>query len=70
MGERGRALGSRAAEHDLSGLVGERLRSHGGLVEQPVPFILSEPVSPAYRERASRGLRNYDMFEYALNGVI
>ena len=66
--ERGCALGSRAAEHDLSGLVGERLRSHGGLAEQPVPFILSQPLSPAYAARAARGLRNYDVFEYALNG--
>ncbi len=67
VGERGRALGSRAAEHDLSGLVGERLRSHGGVAEQPVPFILSRPLTRAGAARAARSLRNYEIFEYALN---
>src|SRR3569623_1497195 len=32
------AIGSRPDEHDLSGLSGHKLRSHGGLSEQPVLF--------------------------------
>ena len=66
---RGVALGARAAEHDLSQLAGERLRSHGSLWEQPVPFILSHRLNDDYAGRTS-GLRNFDIFEFAINGVI
>jgi phosphonoacetate hydrolase len=63
------ALGKAPEAHDLSQLAGG-LRSHGGLAEQRVPFVLSEALSPAYRERAERGgLRNFDLFDFALNGV-
>ncbi len=59
------------AEHDLSGLAGHRLRSHGGEGEQRVPFMLSHPLTAEYRQRAqSRRLRNFDIFDYALNGVV
>jgi phosphonoacetate hydrolase len=35
-----------------------------------MPFLLSRPPSREYRERAERGvLRNYDIFDFALNGV-
>jgi hypothetical protein len=34
-----------------------------------VPFILSHPLNSAYAARGSRALRNYDIFEYAINGV-
>jgi phosphonoacetate hydrolase len=67
--EKGVALGSRAVEHDLSQLAGERLRSHGGVAEETVPFILSHPLNSAYAGRCSSALRNYDIFEYAINGV-
>jgi phosphonoacetate hydrolase len=63
-------IGSRRAEHDLSGLAGHRLRSHGGLEEQRVPFILSRPLNTKYQLIAkSRHLRNFDIFDFALNGV-
>lgn len=65
----GVAIGSRAAEHDLSQLAGRRLRSHGGLAEQEVPFILSEPVSAAYRKTNGATLRNFDVFDLLLNGA-
>ena len=65
----GVAIGSRAEEHDLSQLAGERLRSHGGLAERRVPFIVSEPVTPAYNDKARDGLHNYDIFDFVLNGV-
>jgi phosphonoacetate hydrolase len=64
----GVALGARAAEHDLSGLAGERLRSHGGIAEQRVPFLVSAPLDPAWRVAHPR-LRNYDIFDSVLNGA-
>jgi phosphonoacetate hydrolase len=67
--QRGCAIGSRAVEHDLSQLAGERLRSHGSLAEQPVPFILSHPLIPEAAARAVAGLRNFDVFELAINGT-
>lgn len=69
-GDRNTVLGATAAEHDLSALAGHRLRSHGGACEQRVPFLLSEPVIGEYREIVeSRTLRNFDIFDFALNGV-
>jgi phosphonoacetate hydrolase len=70
LGDAYTAIGASRAEHDLSGLAGHRLRSHGGLGEQPVPFILSRPLSAEYRAiAAARRLRNFDIFDFALNGV-
>jgi phosphonoacetate hydrolase len=69
-GDRGTVVGARREDHDLSQLAGHRLRSHGGLSEQKVPFLLSRPLNAQYRERAARGgLHNYDIFDFALNGV-
>jgi phosphonoacetate hydrolase len=63
-------VGARREDHDLTQLAGHRLRSHGGLGEQKVPFLLSRPLNAAYRKRASEGrLHNYDIFDFALNGV-
>lgn len=65
------AIGSRRDEHDLAGLNGKKLRSHGGLSEQPVPFMLSRPLNAAYRAIVtSRRLRNFDIFDFALNGAV
>lgn len=66
----GSALGAHARDHDLSALAGARLRSHGGLNERRVPFILSHPLSAPYREKAAGQLYNYDIFDFALNGVM
>jgi phosphonoacetate hydrolase len=64
------AIGSRPEEHDLSGLNGHRLRSHGGLSEQPVPFAISEPLNEEYAQRAkSKRLRNFDIFDFTINGT-
>jgi phosphonoacetate hydrolase len=63
-------VGARRQDHDLTQLAGHRLRSHGGLGEQQVPFLLSRPLNAQYRERAKMGqLHNYDIFDFALNGV-
>ncbi|OAA58215.1 Phosphonoacetate hydrolase [Cordyceps fumosorosea ARSEF 2679] len=60
----GAVLGAREAEHDLSGLEGRRLRSHGGLSEQDVPVLLSIPVKDG---KKTREWKNYDIFDIALN---
>jgi phosphonoacetate hydrolase len=69
-GDHNTVIGATAAEHDLSALAGHRLRSHGGAAERIVPFLLSHPLSPDYRAMSqSRRLRNFDIFDFALNGV-
>lgn len=63
-------LGARREDHDLSSLDGHFLRSHGGLGEQRVPFIVSRPLTDEYRARMdARGWRNYDIFDAVLNGT-
>ncbi|HEV8144015.1 MAG TPA: phosphonoacetate hydrolase, partial [Methylomirabilota bacterium] len=57
-------VGTSASRHDLSGLDAP-LRSHGGLSEQRVPFVLSRPAAVP----AGRHLRNYDIFDVALNAT-
>jgi len=70
LGDNNTVIGAARSEHDLSGLAGHRLRSHGGLGEQRVPFILSRPLTLEYHHRAETGpLRNFDIFDFALNGV-
>lgn len=58
-------LGTTADRHDLSGLE-VPLRSHGGMTEQQVPLIFSRPVT---KLDASHQLRNFDIFNIALNNV-
>jgi len=56
-------LGTSEAHHDLTGLT-VPLRSHGGLSEQKVPLLFNRPlvgVDPLRR------LRNFDVFDLALN---
>jgi phosphonoacetate hydrolase len=63
-------IGGSAAAHDLSGLRGHRLRSHGGVSERRVPFILNRPLRPEYAARAAAGrLRSQHLFDFAINGV-
>jgi phosphonoacetate hydrolase len=63
-------LGAAEADHDLSGLRGHRLRSHGGVSEARVPVIINRPLSDEYRLKAAGGaLKSYQIFDYALNGV-
>jgi phosphonoacetate hydrolase len=67
--DRQTVVGARREDHDLSQLAGHRLRSHGGLGEQRVPFLVSAPLDPGWRAAHSR-LRNYDIFDAALNGAV
>ena len=63
-------VGAAEADHDLSGLEGHRLRTHGGVSESKVPFILSEPLNDAYRRKAgAAALKSYRIFDFALNGT-
>ena len=63
-------VGGAQRTHDLSGLDGHRLRSHGGVTEACVPFVISDPISDAYRGRAAeRRLGSFRLFEFALNGA-
>ena len=56
-------LGTTESRHDLSGL-DVPLRSHGGISEQIVPLIVSQPVTKSdHRHR----LRNFDIFDIILN---
>lgn len=66
VGVAGTALGARASDHDIRQLAGERLRSHGSLAEQRVPFILSHPLAAA---ADTARLRNFDIFDFVLNRV-
>ena len=64
-------IGSSAKNHDLSGLKGHRLRTHGGTSEAKVPFILNRPLNEAYRfKAASQPLKSYQVFDYAINGTV
>ncbi len=60
-----KVLGTSPERHDLSALDAP-LRSHGGLEEQRVPMILNRRVHIP----AGRVLRNFDIFDVALNLVV
>jgi len=61
-------LGRTPEYHDLKALEGG-LRSHGGRYEEMVPFILSEPLKPEYAAKAAGDPRNFDIFDFAVNGT-
>jgi phosphonoacetate hydrolase len=63
--DRRTVLGTSAARHDLSGLDAP-LRSHGGVAEQKVPLVINRRPGPAI---PGAGLRNFDVFDLALNAV-
>jgi phosphonoacetate hydrolase len=66
----GTCIGARAADHDLSGLAGHRLRTHGGVSEAKVPIIINRPLNDAYRIKAGLStLKSYQVFDFALNGT-
>ncbi|MFJ6752691.1 MULTISPECIES: phosphonoacetate hydrolase [unclassified Streptomyces] len=56
--ERNTALGTTPARHDISGFT-EPLRSHGGLTEQRVPFLVNAPVGELPE---GHRLRNFDSY--------
>lgn len=60
-------LGKAPGDHDLS-LLREPLRSHGGVSEQTVPFLLSRPLRSGFA--LPEDLRNFDLLEAVLSGVV
>ena len=64
-------IGSSAKNHDLTGLAGHRLRTHGGTSEAKVPFILNRPLNEAYKVKAvGAPLKSWQIFDYAINGTL
>jgi len=63
-------IGTSIHNHDLSGLDGHRLRTHGGISEAKVPIIFNYPLNEQYRILAGLNtLKSYQIFDYALNGL-
>ncbi len=62
-------VGRTPEHHDLKALEGG-LRSHGGRYEEMVPFVLSEPLKPAYLIRAQGDPRNFNVFDFTCNGTV
>jgi phosphonoacetate hydrolase len=63
-------VGASEKDHDLSGLEGHRLRTHGGVSEAKVPFIINTPLSADYKLKGGAGiLKSYQIFEFAINGA-
>ena len=64
-------IGASAKAHDLSGLKGHRLRTHGGVSEAKVPFIINRRLNDAYRAKvAGETLKSYQIFDFAINGTL
>jgi len=62
-------VGRRPKYHDLSALDGT-LRSHGGRYEEMVPMLISHPLNEEYKIKASGDPRNFDIFDFTINGTI
>lgn len=70
IGDVGTCIGTSERDHDLTGLAGHRLRSHGAMAEAKVPFVVSRPLNATYATKTAQGgLRNFQVFDYAINGV-
>ncbi|MBI3416151.1 MAG: phosphonoacetate hydrolase [Verrucomicrobia bacterium] len=61
-------LGRTPDYHDLKAIEGG-LRSHGGRYEEMVPFIFSEPLKPDCAARVAGDPRNFDIFDFTVNGT-
>lgn len=61
-------VGRRPQYHDLSALDGT-LRSHGGRYEEMVPMMISHPLNSTYKMKAACDPRNFDIFDFTINGT-
>ncbi|MRG48988.1 phosphonoacetate hydrolase [Chitinophaga sp. SYP-B3965] len=61
-------VGRTPAHHDLSAL-DSGLRSHGGRYEEMVPLLISHPLTAAYKSKALGDPRNFDVFDFTVNGT-
>jgi phosphonoacetate hydrolase len=69
LSDRDTVLGRTPDWHDLTE-VAEGLRSHGGLHESAVPFIVNRPVTEDVQAQLEGGnLRNRDLFHVLCNGI-
>ena len=69
LGDRTTVLGRTPEWHDLSNVT-KGLRSHGGIHESTVPFIVNRPLKAPYHQRLENNdMRNFDLFEVLCNGV-
>lgn len=62
-------VGKTAAHHDLKALDGT-LRSHGGRYEEMVPMVISHPLNTVYKMKTQGDPRNFDIFDFAVNGPL
>jgi phosphonoacetate hydrolase len=60
-------LGRTPEYHDLKVIEGG-LRSHGGRGEEMVPFLVSKPLNARHVALAQGDPRNFDIFDFTLNG--
>ncbi len=68
IGNKGTVLGTKKENHDLTKLGGMRLRSHGGVADSKVSFIISHPINNHFNNIADlHQLRNYEIFDFVLN---
>lgn len=65
---RSAVLGRTPEYHDLKAIEGG-LRSHGGRYEEMVPFLFSAPLKPDHARRAQGDPRNFQIFDFLLNGL-
>lgn len=61
-------IGKTPAHHDLKALDGT-LRSHGGRYEEMVPMVISHPLNSTYKAKAACDPRNFDIFDFMINGT-
>jgi phosphonoacetate hydrolase len=69
LADRRTTLGRAVEWHDLRA-VEAGLRSHGGLNERTVPFIVNRPLRSDYTAQLNAGtVNNYDLFDFLLNAT-
>ena len=68
MSGRNVVIGRTPEHHDLRE-VQTGLRSHGGRYEEMVPFLFSKSLKDDYKARAMADPRNFDVFDFTLNGL-
>lgn len=61
-------VGKTPADHDLKALDGS-LRSHGGRYEEMVPLVVSHQLNATYKMKAQGDPRNFDVFDFTVNGT-
>lgn len=62
-------LGRAPEYHDLDA-VASGLRSHGGRYEEMVPLLISEPLTEKHHRIAAGDPRNFDVFDFVINGCV